>query len=344
MVSGRVQGDVGPMTEADLSVHRPSLRGYCYRMLGSIDDAEDAVQDTLLKAWRRRETFAGRASLSTWLHAIATNVCLDVLKDRRRRGRPTDTPEPGTVDDALEAMPREHWLDPAPTAWAFGSDDTPARQVELQQTISLAYVAALQHLPPKQRAILLLVEVLEWSAAEVAESLQTSVASVNSALQRARAKVSTARLSARPDRLSTEEQALVVRFVDAFERYDVEALCKLLADDARMSMPPYQLWLQGRASIAAWLLGRGIGCRGSRLLPTSANGLPAFGQYHAAAAPGALRRPWVAGRVGARGRQNRGLEPLPRHGPSVSPFRSAARNLDWSILPMSCHGLLVLRA
>jgi len=280
------------VTDAPLEEHRAALTGHCYRMLGSVVEADDAVQETMLRAWRSLDRFDGRASLRTWLYRIATNVCFDALSDRARRERPLEVGPAGTVDDVLVERPRTHWLEPVPDARALPADAGPAELAMLRQSIRLAFVAALQHLPPKQRAALLLTEVLGWSAAEVAESLETSVAGVNSALQRARATLATRDFDRAPTGLSDEQSKLLERYVEAFERYDVDALTALLRDDATLSMPPYALWLRGQDAIRMWLLGRGSGCRGSRLVPTAANGLPAFGQYRPGAA-GAPHQPWA---------------------------------------------------
>jgi len=269
---------------AQLEQHRAVLVGHCYRMLGSPVDADDAVQETMVRAWRSAERFDGRSSLRTWLYRIATNVCLDALSDRTRRARPIEDGPMGTIDDALEARPRAHWLEPVPDARVIPRDVDPAERAALRQSVRLAFVAALQHLPPKQRAALLLTEVLGWSVTEVAETLDTSVASINSALQRARATLATRDLGQPAPVLSDAQQALVDRYFAAFERYDIDALTRLLTDDATLSMPPYTLWLRGHDAIRAWLLGRGSGCRGSRLVPTAACGSPAFGQYRQAGA------------------------------------------------------------
>jgi RNA polymerase sigma-70 factor (ECF subfamily) len=275
---------------AQLESHRAALTGHCYRMLGSAFDAEDAVQETLVRAWRSVGRFEGRSSLRTWLYRIATNVCLDALSDSSRRARPIEEGPVGSVNDELHVRPRTHWLEPIPDARALPSDADPFQLTVLRQSIRLAFVAALQHLPPRQRAALLLVEVLGWSAAEVAECLDMSVAAVNSALQRARATVALARRDDSAEPLTGEQSRLLERYVEAFERYDIEALVTLLRDDATLSMPPYTLWLRGRDAIRSWLLGRGIGCRGSRLVPTNASGLPAFGQYRLG--PDGVHRPW----------------------------------------------------
>jgi len=268
---------------AQLESHRTVLVGHCYRMLGSPVDADDAVQETMVRAWRASERFDGRSSLKTWLYRIATNVCLDQLASRGRRGRPREEGPVGTIHDELDTRPRSHWLEPVPDARVIPADASPAERAQLRESIRLAFVAALQHLPPKQRAALLLTEVLGWSVAEVAETLDASVASINSALQRARATLA-ARNAGDPDTgaatpLGPTQQALVDQYFAAFEAYDIAALTKLLTDDAVLSMPPHTLWLQGHDAIAAWLLGRGGGCRGSRMVPTWACGGPAFGQY-----------------------------------------------------------------
>ncbi|HLV67302.1 MAG TPA: sigma-70 family RNA polymerase sigma factor [Polyangiaceae bacterium] len=272
----------------ELERHRTALTGHCYRMLGSVVDADDAVQETMVRAWRAFERFDGRSSLRTWLHRIATNVCLDLLSERSRRERPVEAGPEGTVEDALETRPRTHWLEPVPDARVIPSDADPAEQIALRRSIRLAFVAALQHLPPKQRAALLLTEVLGWSAAEVAEALDTTVAAVNSALQRARATLATRDLEDVRIELSEPQAALVDRYVEAFERYDVDSLATLLREDATLSMPPYTLWLRGRDAIRAWLLGRGSGCRGSRLVRTAACGSTAFAQYRDGG-----RTPWA---------------------------------------------------
>jgi len=264
---------------ADLELHRAALTGHCYRMLGSAFDAADAVQDTMVRAWRALSRFDGRSSLRTWLYRIATNVCLDALSARSRRARPIEEGPAGTVDDELETRPQAHWLEPIPDARMLPSDANPFETVALRQSTRLAFVAALQHLPPRQRAALLLADVLGWSAQEVAGSLDMSVAAVNSALQRARATLASRRVTVEGEALSDAQAELLEKYVDAFHAYDVDALVALMREDATLSMPPYTLWLRGPEAIRRWLLGRGSGCRGSRLIRTEACGSPAFGQY-----------------------------------------------------------------
>ena len=261
--------------------HRAELTAYCYRMLGSPFEAEDAVQETLLRAWRGLDRFEGRAALRSWLYRIATNVCFDMLNARERRARPMDLgPAREPVESNLNALPEVTWIEPIP-ATALAPEGDPAEVAVAHETIRLAFVAALQHLPPRQRAVLILCEVLRWKASEVAELLETSVASVNSALQRARATLETSDLGADPaPELDEADRELLSRYVKAFETYDIEALTSLIHEDATQSMPPYDLWLSGRDDIFEWWLGPGIGCRGSRVIPTvAANGSPAFGQY-----------------------------------------------------------------
>ncbi|MDQ0844656.1 sigma-70 family RNA polymerase sigma factor [Streptomyces sp. V1I6] len=281
--------------DSRLEQHRRELTGYCYRMLGSSFEAEDAVQDTMVRAWRSFEKFEGRSSLRSWLYRIATNVCLDMLNAGNRRARPMDLSGPTPVAQAqLNARPEITWLEPVPDGRVLPSVADPAETAVERETIRLAFVAALQHLPPKQRAVLILREVLAWKASEVAELLGTTVASVNSALQRARATLSEQGPAASDaaDPLDEEQQQLLERYVTAFEGYDMKALTALLHEDATMSMPPYDLWLRGHDDIVGWMLGVGEVCRGSRLVPTVANGVPAFAHYHPSA-DGEGYEPWA---------------------------------------------------
>ena len=264
---------------SELEAHRASLTGHCYRMLGSATDAEDAVQETFVRAWRGLDRFEGRASVRTWLHRIATNICLDALSDTSRRMRPIEELPPGSIDSPLEPLDRTHWLEPVPDARVLPADGDPFEIASLRQSIRLAFVAALQHLPPRQRAALLLAEVIGWSAAEIADCLETSIASVNSALQRARATLESRNVPVQAE-LTDDQWDVVDRYVDAFQQYDVDALVGLLRDDVTFSMPPYTLWLQGPENVRGWLLGPGSVCRGSKLVPVQASAAPAFAQYH----------------------------------------------------------------
>jgi RNA polymerase sigma-70 factor, ECF subfamily len=280
--SSTVTTDAGTL-EDRLEQHRAELRAYCYRMLGSPFEADDAVQETLIKAWRGFERFEGRAALRSWLYRIATNVCLDMLNGRERRARPMDLgPAREPVESNLNTLPEVTWIEPVPDGLLVPPEADPAEVAVSRETIRLAFVAALQHLPPRQRAVLILCEVLRWKATEVAELLETSVASVNSALQRARSTLDASDLSAADTSPSVDgaDAELLARYVEAFERYDMDALTSLIHEDATQSMPPYDLWLSGRDDIFRWWVGPGAGCRGSRVLPTvAANGSPAFGQY-----------------------------------------------------------------
>jgi RNA polymerase sigma-70 factor, ECF subfamily len=262
-----------------LEEHRPELTAYAYRMLGSPFEAEDAVQEALVRAWRGFDRFEGRAAVRSWLYRIVTNVCLDMLRARERRALPVDLGPAGTSETALgEPLPEAAWVEPIPDGRLVPFEGDPGEAAEQRETVRLAFVAALQHLPPRQRAVLILREVLTWKASEVAALLDTSVASVNSALQRARARLASTNV-APSGPVEGEEAALLSRYVDAFERYDMDALTAVLHEDATWSMPPYALWLRGHRDIVEWCLGPGIGCRGSRLVPVRANGMAAFAQY-----------------------------------------------------------------
>jgi RNA polymerase sigma-70 factor, ECF subfamily len=279
--------------EGLLESHRRELTGFCYRMLGSAFDAEDAVQETFVRAWRSFDRFEGRSSLRSWLYRIATNVSLDMLGGRERRARPMDLgPAREPIADNLNALPEVTWIEPIPDGRVVPEGD-PADVAIAHDTIRLAFVAALQHLPPRQRAVLILCEVLRWQASEVAELLETSVASVNSALQRARATLEATNLTTdAPLSVDAADADLLQRYVEAFERYDIDALTALIHEDATQSMPPYDLWLTGRDDIFRWWFGPGIGCEGSRVIPTvAANGAPAFGQYKPA--DGGGYEPWA---------------------------------------------------
>ena len=269
--------------DAALEAHRVELTAYCYRILGSAFEAEDAVQETFIRAWRNYATFEGRAAFRSWLYKIATNVCFDMKGASQRRARPIDLNPALTADAPLGApLAETAWIEPVPDERTVAAGGDPAQVAVARESIRLAFVAALQHLPPKQRAILILREVLRWKADEVAELLDTSVASVNSALQRARATLAQKDLveaDPTPATLDDEHRALLDRYVAAFEQYDMHALTSLLNEDARWSMPPYEIWLRTHRDIVAWCLGPGHACRDSRLIPTMANGSPAFAQY-----------------------------------------------------------------
>ena len=278
---------MGVSTAVPLEQYRPALLGHCYRMLGSVVDAEDAVQEAMLRAWKSLDGFKEQASLKTWLYRIATNVCLDTISaGKKQRLHPlelSDTPAEIRDDMPLLQRPREDWVEPIPDAMALpaGEDSDPEERAIMRESLHLAFVAALQYLPPRQRAVLLMTQVLGFSAADTADALDMSVASVNSALQRARATLETRNPAVVPRELRADQKALLAKYVDAFERYDVSALTALLHEEVTMSMPPYELWLRGRTSIATWFLGHGIGCKGSRVVPvgTASGGMPAFAQY-----------------------------------------------------------------
>ena len=276
-----------------LEAHRKELTGYCYRMLGSAFEADDAVQETLVRVWRGIGRFEGRSSLRSWLYRIATNVCFDLSSGRQRRALPIDLGPASTAATTLAPpLGVETWIEPMPDHLVLPEHGDPGELAVLRESVRLAFVAALQHLPPKQRAVLILRDVLRVSAQETAELLDATVASVNSALQRARATVDTGDLARATEPIDDEQRMLLERYVDAFERYDVGEFVALMREDAVQSMPPYELWLQGHSDIAAWLVGPGAECRGSRLIATHANGMPAFGQYRPSD-PGGRHEPWA---------------------------------------------------
>jgi RNA polymerase sigma-70 factor, ECF subfamily len=264
--------------------YRTELTAFCYRMLGSAFEAEDAVQETMIRAWRSFDRFEGRAAVRSWLYRIASNVCFDALKGRRRRALPMDMEEVGHADGPVaEPTSETMWVGPIAERRVLDSTGDPAEEAELRASVRLAFVAALQYLPARQRAVLILREVLKWKASEVAELLDTTVVSVNSALQRARATLAehnaTAYTTTEP--VDDAQRELLARYVDTFERFDIEGLIALLHEDVTMQMPPYPLWMQGAGEYRTWLLGPGGGCEGSRLAPIVANGGPAFAQWRA---------------------------------------------------------------
>lgn len=288
---------IGPADQLDprLLEHRRELTGYCYRMLGSSFDAEDAVQETMVRAWRGLGDFEGRSALRSWLYRIATNVCLDQLSGRQRRALPMDiagNPYPPVEASLAGRRPGTAWVEPVLDRQVLPEDGDPAEQAVAKESIRLAFVAALQHLPPRQRAVLILREVLRWKAEEVAQLLDTTVASVNSALQRARATLAGVGGVPEPRKpLGADERELLERYVDAFERYDIDAFVRLLHEDATQHMPPFEMWLRGREDIGTWMRGPGAKCAGSVLLPLEANGSPAVAQWRPREGGG--HEPWA---------------------------------------------------
>ena len=265
------------VAQQDLETYRRELTGYCYRMLGSAFEADDAVQETMLRAWKNADGFEGRASVRSWIYKIATNVCLDALRGEKRRALPMDLgPSSPPLESLLRPWPSEDiWVTPIPDAKVMPAHGDPAQIAEVRDSVRLAFVTALQHLPARQRAALILCEVLRLPAAEAAGVLDSSVASVNSALQRARATLA----------------ELLARYVDAFQRYDMKALLALIHDDAVMTMPPFEFWVRGNADITAWMMQPTPSqCAGSILVPVQANGVQAFGQYKPDPAGG--YQPW----------------------------------------------------
>ncbi|HEY5013033.1 MAG TPA: sigma-70 family RNA polymerase sigma factor [Acidimicrobiia bacterium] len=270
------------LVELGFEQHRPELTAFCYRMLGSPFEADDAVQETLVRAWRGADGFEGRAAVRSWLYRIASNVCFDMLKGRRRRAMPIDVTELGRADGHVDPPVAEStWIQPIPDRRIVSAVGNPAEEAEMRESVRLAFVTALQYLPARQRAVLILREVLKWKANEVAELLDTTVVSVNSALQRARST-----LADRGESMGTgappiddARRELLARYVDAFERFDIDALVSLLHEDATMSMPPYPLWLRGADEFGTWLRGPGSGCRGSRYVAVDVNGVPGFAQW-----------------------------------------------------------------
>jgi RNA polymerase sigma-70 factor (ECF subfamily) len=282
----RARPEPGSLTGADLDraleAHRRELTGFCYRMLGSGSEAEDAVQESMIRAWRAIDSFEGRSSLRSWLYRIANNVCVDMLRSPQRRARPMEMGPSTPIAEAkaIDARPEHAFVQPVADEKVIDLRGDPATVSAARESIRLAFVAALQKLPGRQRAVLILCEVLRWQAAEVAELLETSVASVNSALQRARATLASSQDQQLDPTIDPEQQALLARYVDAFERYDIPKLVGLLREDVIMSMPPFPLWLVGPDDLAGWFLGEGIVCKNGRLLPVDVNGTAGFGNYH----------------------------------------------------------------
>jgi RNA polymerase sigma-70 factor (ECF subfamily) len=283
-----------PTVQSDLELFRRELTGYCYRMLGSGFEAEDAVQEAMLRAWRSAEGFEGRSSMRSWLYRIATNVCIDMHRQVQRRARPMEIGPASPPEESLlgPMLPEAMWVTPIPDARVEPMGADPAEIALYRESIRLAFITALQHLPARQRAALILCEVLRWQVSEVAELLDATVPAVNSALQRARATLRALPSEPQSDALDGANAELLERYVDAFEHYDIERLVTLLREDAVQSMPPFAMWLRGAANIGRWMVQPGpSGCRGSLLMPTSANGKPAFGQYRPDPAGGYA--PWA---------------------------------------------------
>lgn len=263
--------------------YRRELLAHCYRMLGSVHDAEDLVQETYLRAWRSYDRFEGRSSLRTWLYSIATRVCLTAIESRGKRALPTGLGEPSSdPEGTLVEGPEVPWLEPIPGSMVGGEEADPATLVTSRQSMRLALIAALQHLPPRQRAVLILRDVLAWRAAEVAELLDTTTTAVNSILQRARAQLD--RIALAEDEVTEPttpaQRELLDRYVTAFEDKDIAAIVELFTSDAVWEMPPYTGWYHGAESIGRLIAMRCPGGPGDlRLISTEANGQPAFGVY-----------------------------------------------------------------
>jgi RNA polymerase sigma-70 factor (ECF subfamily) len=279
--------------EAELESHRRALTGYCYRMIGSGAEAEDAVQETMVRAWRAADKLQERGALKAWLFKIAGNVCLDMLQSSQRRAQPMDMGPAGSADTPLGPQLADSvFVRPIADAKVLPEDGDPAELAAEKETLRLAFVAALQHLPPRQRAVLILREVLRWQASEVAELLDTSVASVNSALQRDRATLEELQLdTSGPATVEGDQRELLSNYVKAFESWDMTGLVALLKDDASFSMPPWPLWVQGPEQIVAFMTGPGAKCEGSKLLVVEASGCPAVGLYNPA--PEGGYEPWA---------------------------------------------------
>ena len=257
---------------------KPELTSYCYRMLGSMDDADDAVQETRIRVWQRWETFRGESSFKTWVYRIATNLCLDKLRQSKRRVLPVDVYDPAvSIAEPRDTLPEASWVWPAPD---FA--DQPEEKAIRRDTLQLCFIALLQTLPPRQRAVLVLKDVFEWSSKEIADALDMSVAAVNSALQRARGAMEQARLcsSAFSAEASEPDRELLSRYMEAFERFDIDALVSLFHEEGSMSMPPFTMWVQGRDHLARFFALTRWHCEGSRFIPITVNGgYPALAQY-----------------------------------------------------------------
>lgn len=296
----------GVVSAEQLEPYRHELTGYCYRMLGSIHEAEDAVQDAMVRAWRALDRFEDREGLRPWLYRIATNVCIDMSKGRARRALPMDV-APAQSGELVrgDVRPEAFWIGPAPDGMVLPSpEDDPAERAVARESVRIAFIAALQHLAPRQRAVLILRDVLRWPAAEVGVLLETSTTAVNSTLRRARAAVGDAQPDLTPREPSTEDREVLAAYVDAFERDDIDGLVALLRDDAILEMPPFELWMRGPADISRWMV-KAEAFGQERFTPVSANGAPAVAVYRTLEPGGAPQAfaiqvlDVVEGRIGA---------------------------------------------
>lgn len=275
----------GPSSDlaTELDLQRRALRGFCYRMLGSVSEAEDAVQETMLRAWKAADAFAGRSSMRTWLFRIAHNVCVDMHRAPQRRARPMDLgPSTRVGQHSLDVLEDTRWVQPVADDTVLEEMADPADLAVARESIRLAFVAALQHLPAKQRAALVLCDVFRWPAVDAATLLDTTTASVNSALQRARATLAARQAEPLDSTIEASHRDLLARYMAAFERYDVDELISLMRSDVVLSMPPHAMWLQGTDQVAQWFSGPGAGCAGARLVPLQVNGTGGFANYRAA--------------------------------------------------------------
>lgn len=270
---------------------RPELVGYCYRMMGSVFEAEDAVQDAMIRVWQSLDQLQQESSRKAWVYRIATNICIDRLRSAKRRALPMDLSEPAAqITEPKDQLPNASWVWPIPD-----STGNPADIVVNKESIRLSFIAILQTLPPRQRAVLILQEVFRWPATQTAEAMGMTVAAVNSALQRARATLGKAELrsEALQELDDHADQELLARYVEAFEQYDIDSLLVLFHENGSLSMPPFVMWVDGRPDMSLFYETTRLHCLGSRLLPVRANGgCPAFAQYVPAGDKGLLQ-PWA---------------------------------------------------
>lgn len=300
LIAAATSGDAAAFS-ALAERHRSELQVHAYRMLGSLEDAQDAVQDALLRAWRSRETYDGRSTFRAWLYRITTNACLRILERRPRRLVPYEV-GPAAEVGAPPLPPSDlPWLQPYPDR-LLDEGPEPDDAVVARETIQLAFLAAIQHLPPRQRAVLILRDALDWSADETAAVLEMSVAAANSALQRARATMKERLPAARLEwgtaaDAEDAERSLLRTYMEAWERHDASQLVALLREDVRLAMPPHPTWYEGREAVAAFLavVSFGPGSEAHRLVPTRANRQPAFGVYRGAGADARLTAIHVVG-------------------------------------------------